>query len=186
MLNFEVIGNLGADAHVEVANGRNFVTFSVADSRRWTDENGVLHESTQWISCTLDGDGGRLLPHLTRGRLVYVSGFGSARAYSSPKTHRFEAGLNISVQRIELLGSKQDEVPSRLYDDEGHEYVVSKAFYIGQESVKQLGVKRGQNVSLFARDGRELSVNHQGWITEPTVEKSSENTDESASEDSNA
>lgn len=169
MLTFEVIGNLGADAHLENSNGRSFVSFSVADSRRWVDEKGNVRESTQWVSCTLDGDGGKLLQHLTKGRLVYVCGFGSTRVYSSPKTHRFEAGVNISVQRVELLGGKSDEIPSRIYDDEGHEYIVNKAYFISQENVKQLDIKKGTTVSLFSREGKELEVNHQGWVTERNI-----------------
>ena len=50
-----VIGNLGADAEVKSMNGKEFTTFRVAHSQRWTDEQGQNHEQTQWIDCVMNG-----------------------------------------------------------------------------------------------------------------------------------
>lgn len=164
MLTIEVIGNLGADAHVEESNGRKFVAFNVADSQRWTDQNGQAHESVQWVSCTMDGDGGNLLPHLAKGRLVYVVGRGSTRVYSSPKTRRFEAGINLSVMRIELLGGQPDIVPRDLYDADGIAHRVTKYFSIPPEDAKALGVNTKKDAILQSADGRQFQVVNGGWV----------------------
>ena len=64
MLQVQVIGNLGADAEVKEFNGSKGVCFNVAHTERWTDEQGTKHENTTWVSCILNGDGGKLLPYL--------------------------------------------------------------------------------------------------------------------------
>lgn len=179
MLLFEVIGNLGADARVEESNGRKFVSFSVADSQRWTDENGTVHDTVQWVSCAMDGDGGKLLPHLKKGRLVYVVGRGSTRCYSSPKTRKFESGANISVLRVELLGGATDEVPRALFDADGAEHRTFKAFYVTQETVKELGIKKNETANLQTPDGKLFVVDSLGWVR-PLTELSSSSSQESS------
>lgn len=164
MLLFEVIGNLGADARIEEVNGRKFVSFNVADSQRWTDAQGQQHESVQWISCAMDGDGGSLLPHLTKGRLVFVTGRGSCRVFSSPKTRRMEAGLNLSVFRIELLGGAPEPVPRVVYDYDGVQHNVMKYYKIDEQEARNLGAKKGQCVSVQAADGRQFLCDCHGWL----------------------
>lgn len=67
MIKVEIIGNLGADATLQEKNGNRFVAFRVANTDKWVDKStGQVIESTQWISCTLNGDGGALLPYLKR------------------------------------------------------------------------------------------------------------------------
>lgn len=102
MLNLQVIGNLGADAEKRESNGRAFTTFRVAHSERRTDGTEV----TTWASCVLNGDGGSLTQYLKKGTKVFVSGRMRVRTFSSPKTHQIEAGIDISVDRIELCGSQ--------------------------------------------------------------------------------
>lgn len=175
MLLFEVIGNLGADARVEEANGRKFVSFSVADSQRWTDEQGNQHESVQWVSCAMDGDGGKLLPHLKKGRLIYVVGHGSTRVYSSPKTKRFESGANISVMRLELLGAQSDNVPSRLYTQDGEEVSIYKAYFVDAEKLKLFQLKKDAFATLQTPDGRQFLLNAAGWVVPKPVETANDN-----------
>lgn len=165
MLVFEVIGNLGADARVEEVNGRKFVSFNVADSQRWQDAQGNQRESVQWVSCAMDGDGGNLLPHLKSGRLVYVVGRGSARCFSSPKTRRWEAGLNLSVMRVELLGAAPDAVPRNLYDADGVMHRVTKYFNIDPKEAKELGAKKDAPVQLLSSDGRQFLCDYMGWLS---------------------
>ena len=172
-----VIGNLGSDAKVENVNGREFVSFNVAHTERWKTETGEIKESTQWVSCAMDAGNKELLEHLKKGKSVFVIGHGSARCYSSPKTKRFEAGLNISVIRLELLGGKPDIIPSRLYDNDGVEHNVYKAYYVSQEEAKALGVTRNKQATLSAKDGRPFDVISGGWVVE---HKEQEHTTEQA------
>lgn len=110
MIKMEIIGNLGADAQMQVYNGNKFVSFRIANTDSWTDKStGEIKKSTQWISCTLNGDGGNLLPYLKKGTKIFVRGNAQIVIYSSPKTHQMEAGVNLFVREIELCGGSKEE-----------------------------------------------------------------------------
>lgn len=110
MIKIEIIGNLGADAQLQVYNGNKFVSFRIANTDAWTDKaTGEIKKSTQWISCTLNGDGGNLLPYLKKGTKIFVRGNAQIVVYSSPKTHQMEAGVNLFVREIELCGGSKEE-----------------------------------------------------------------------------
>lgn len=106
MLKLSLIGNLGADAEIKNHNGKEFVVFRVAHSERYMQE-GQLKESTTWVSCILNGNGGNLLPYLKRGTKVFCHGDMSIRLYRY--NGEINAGLNLSVREIELCGGKKDE-----------------------------------------------------------------------------
>ena len=99
MLNFNVIGNLAADAEVKNFSSGDWVTFRVAHN--FKDADGK--DRTQWVSCMLKGSGGKLLDYLKKGQLVFVCGRGSARVFSSHITKAYEVGLDVAVDRLELL-----------------------------------------------------------------------------------
>ena len=106
----EIIGNLGADAEVKVYNGNKFVSFRVAHTDKWVDQQtGVISTQTTWVSCSLNGDGGALTPYLKKGTKVFVRGTPNFVTYSSPKTHKFETGVNLFVREIELCGGHQEQ-----------------------------------------------------------------------------
>lgn len=109
MLNLQVIGNLGSDAVVKENNGKKFVTFNVAHTDKYTDEQGVKHEKTTWVSCIWNGDGGRVLPYLTKGACVFAQGPAELRVFDSAKDHCKKAGVSIRIQHLELVGGKKEE-----------------------------------------------------------------------------
>lgn len=110
MIKMEIIGNLGADAEVKVYNGNKFVSFRVAHTDKWVDQQtGVISTQTTWVSCSLNGDGGALTPYLKKGTKVYLRGTPNFVTYSSPKTHKFETGVNLFVREIELCGGHQEQ-----------------------------------------------------------------------------
>lgn len=109
MIKVEVIGNLGADAQLQEKNGNRFVSFRVANTDKWTDKTtGQIIESTQWISCTLNGDGGALTPYLKKGSKVFIRGNAQFVIFSSAKTHQMEVGVNLFVREIELCGGQKE------------------------------------------------------------------------------
>lgn len=109
MIKVEIIGNLGADAQLQEKNGNRFVAFRVANTDKWVDKStGQVIESTQWISCTLNGDGGALLPYLKRGTKVFVRGNAQFVIFSSAKTRQMEVGVNLFVREIELCGGQKE------------------------------------------------------------------------------
>lgn len=106
MLKCEMIGHLGADAVPQKVNGSEFVSFRVAHSVTTTDTStGQVTESTTWVSCTLNGDGGRILPYLRKGQRIYCRGNLSCRIYVGNDGQR-HAGLNLYVTEIELCSSR--------------------------------------------------------------------------------
>lgn len=109
MIKVEIIGNLGADATLQEKNGNRFVAFRVANTDKWIDKStGQVIESTQWISCTLNGDGGALLPYLKKGTKVFVRGNAQFVVFSSAKTRQMEVGVNLFVREIELCGGAKE------------------------------------------------------------------------------
>lgn len=169
-----IIGNLGSDAKVESNNGKPFVSFSVGHNDRWTDANGNVKESTQWISCALNGDGGQLLQYLKKGKSVYVEGRCTTRVFSSQKLRCMVAGVNLSVDHLELLASKPaEEVPRQLGDSNGGLHNVNKAYYIENGEAEEL-LGNEQAVPMFSTDGRLFTLQRGGWVSpvlQPTEEE---------------
>ena len=109
MIKVEIIGNLGADAQLQVVNGNKFVSFRVANTDAWTDkQTGEIKKSTQWISCSLNGDGGALAPYLKKGTKVFIRGNAQFVIFSSAKTRQMEVGVNLFVREIELCGGQKE------------------------------------------------------------------------------
>lgn len=152
MLQATICGYLGADATVKNENGREFTTFRVAHTDRWTDAAGQTKETTQWIDVIL---GGRpaVVSYLKAGTLVYVSGHTRLRCYSSEKARGFVAGMTISAVHIELLGGKTDPVPRRLYDSDGAIHDVIKYFHTD-----------APGTILMNQRGDRFAVDDNGWV----------------------
>lgn len=156
MLQVNLIGNIGGNAEVKSADGREFVTFRVAHNESYTNNDGQKVDRTQWIDCTMSCQNGRpaVLPYLLSGTLVYVSGSMTTRIYSSEKDRCMKAGVTIKVQRVELLGGQSDPIPRRLYDQDGAQVDVTKFFHVN-------------TADCFLRDMRDniFSVDANGWVT---------------------
>lgn len=155
MQNLIVIGNLGADAEVRVVNDRKFVSFKVADTQRFTDNKGVTHDSTVWISCAWNSDGGNLLPYLKRGTKVMVIGRPSYKVYSSAKERMMMAGVDLHVVTIELAGGSSEDVPKRLVDPSSGQLVETRKFY---------WVQGFKNCQLVGERGGLFNVDAQGFV----------------------
>jgi single-stranded DNA-binding protein len=108
MIELFMIGNLGADAVVNVANGQPVINFNICHSestKRRNLENGILKV---WVDCAYYVDNPELVSMLTKGVKVYVKGM------PFTKTHINKAGDPISVQclrvhKMEVLSGKRKE-----------------------------------------------------------------------------
>ena len=110
MIRLEIVGNLGADAEIKEYNGNKFVSFRVAHSEKWVDQQtGAISTKTTWVSCSLNGDGKGLTQYLKKGVKVFLRGTPNFRVYSSPTTHQMETGVNLYVKEIELCGEHQEQ-----------------------------------------------------------------------------
>lgn len=159
MLIATLVGNVGADAQKKSADGRNFTTFRVAHNDDWTDQSGQRHSSTMWVDCVLN-DHPKVADFIKAGTMVAVTGTIKTRVYSSEKDRCMKAGIQISVRSIELLGGSADEVPRRLYDNNGEEHCVVKLFFTDTK-----------NCQLRSQYGKLFKTDKKGFITpvQPTT-----------------
>lgn len=134
MKQLTIIGNLGADAELKVLNGRECVTFRVADTESYTNAQGQKVEQTTWYDCVLNNNGGQLLRYLSRGTKVMVQGLPQYHIFDSAKYHAKMVGISISVQRVELVGGgSNDSVPRYLFDENGQQFETMKFYFIKSE-----------------------------------------------------
>ena len=158
---YSLIGNLGADAKIVDNNGKPFISFNVADTDRWKDEGGNIHESTTWVQCTLNGGAAenKVFEFLKAGTKVFVMGRMRTRVYSSEKERRMVAGVNLYVMQIELVGGSSDEVPRKLIDPKDATiHNVYKAYYVRQEELATISKQ------LVDKVGQLYNVNEYGFI----------------------
>lgn len=166
MLQTICIGHIGADAETKNDNGREFTTFRIAHTERWTDANGTTHDETTWVDCVMNGKP-TVVEYLKRGAQVFVMGTCRLRVYSSKKDRCMKAGITIAVRTVELIGSKADPVPAILYREDGQAVDVQKHFYC-PELVR--GDKEAESVVLTSRSQGRFVVNRNGWVTpEPSA-----------------
>lgn len=89
-IHIQVLGRLGKDAVRKTLNNKTIISFSLASDRR-------RHEGPAWLECDiLSGWGEAYFQHLTKGRIVLVTGV------LEPNN----GFLDVVVDRIEFVGSK--------------------------------------------------------------------------------
>lgn len=162
MLQTTVIGHLGADAECKNANGKEFITFRVANTDKWTDEAGQTHETTTWVDCILSGKP-KVFDFLKKGQLIYATGSVALRVYSSPKEKCMKAGLTINVNRIELLGGRSDDIPSVLFTEDGREQIHVAKYFYAPVAVDEEGNSKSR--VLCSKSGERYVQDVQGWVT---------------------
>lgn len=159
MFKGQIIGNLGTDAELRVHNENKFISFKVANSERYTAQDGTVHETLQWISVTWNGDGGRLLSYLKKGVKVYVTGSLTVGTYSSPKERRILPDINLRADYIELCGGSSDEIPRRIVDASGVLHDVFKAYYIDRKNIQEKG-----NLQMMGEKSGSYIVDEYGYV----------------------
>jgi single-strand DNA-binding protein len=109
-----LIGNLGRDPETRYTpNGIMNVTFTMAVSRRWTDQGGQQQERTTWFRITAWRRLAETLDQLTqngylaKGKQVYVLGNLEAREYQDQQGQT-RTSLDVTADDVLLLGSRAD------------------------------------------------------------------------------
>lgn len=164
MLKLQIIGNLGSDAEVVREQGSQFVKLSIAHTEKRKGDDGHEREVTTWVSATINGDGGNLLPYLKKGTRVYAYGDLALRVFHSEKERRMMAGINLFIRNIELLGGSSDDVPRDLYDIDGVAHKVGKYYYVADV----------RNQPLYDRSAAEYLVDASGWVTKHQPEEAAD------------
>lgn len=159
MISIQAIGNLASDAEIKNANGKDFCVFRLADSRRWTANDGTKHEETQWFSCIMSRGFENVVPYLKKGVRVFIQGQPSIEIYSSPKDRCMKARYNVQVFSVELVGGQAEAVPRRLVTRDGQLVNVYKAYYVTNSEVNFTEVHE-----LYGEKGGSYSVDELGYV----------------------
>lgn len=102
MLQFTIIGNLGADAEVKEINGKKYSSFNVASTKKFGEK-----DETTWVS-VLSFYSEKLHQFLVKGQQVYVSGDGRLNVFTK-KDGTISADLSVIASTIQLCGVKNAE-----------------------------------------------------------------------------
>lgn len=110
MNNLTIAGRLGSDAEQKFfGDGNSVVNFSVAVNR---PKKGGEKQAALWVRVALFGKlGETLLPFLTKGSTVGVSGELNVRTYEAKGTKQVSVELN--ARQVSLLGGGQAAETSR-------------------------------------------------------------------------
>jgi len=106
-----LVGNLGREPETRYTpNGRMNVQFSMAVTRRRTDNEGNLVETTNWFRVTAWGRLAETLDrlvaqgHLVKGRQVIVEGAFEAREYQD-REGTTRTSLDVTANEVVVLGA---------------------------------------------------------------------------------
>lgn len=109
-----LVGNLGRDPETRYTpNGRMNVQFTMAVSRRFTDQSGQQQERTSWYRVTAWGTLAETLDrlaqsgYLNKGKQVFVEGRLEPREYQDQQGQT-RTSLDVTANELLLLGSRAD------------------------------------------------------------------------------
>src|SRR5512138_2597642 len=109
-----VIGHLGKDPEMRYTpSGVPVTSFSMATSRRWTNQNGEQQEKTTWFRVTCWRKlAETAAQYLQKGKLILVEGDIDATAYTDREGHP-RASLELTATTLKFLGPKGEgsEIP---------------------------------------------------------------------------
>ena len=110
-----LIGNLGKDPEIRVsqASGKKVVSFSLATSRRYRDNNGEQKEDTQWHNIVGWGKVAEVFEQLgvRKGTSLYVEGRLTNRSWTDQSSGQKRYVTEINMDTFQLLtqrGNGQD------------------------------------------------------------------------------
>lgn len=101
MLQIEIIGNIGSDAQVKDFNGKKYISFNVAHSEKFKNQQGTETERTTWVSVLKPGESA-IVQYLKKGTPVFVRGDLSVKQYDD-SSHQKQVGINCLAREVQLL-----------------------------------------------------------------------------------
>lgn len=114
-----LIGNIGKDPEIKtLQNGRKCVSFSLATSKRYRDNNGEQKEETQWHNIRIAGKIAESFEKcgVKKGTPIYLEGEISYRTWNDNAGIRHDM-TEIVCFTFQLLGSRQQSQASSPTDD---------------------------------------------------------------------
>ena len=108
-----LIGNLGKDPEIRVnqASGKKVVSFSLATSRRYRDNNGEQKEDTQWHNIVGWGKVADVFEQLQirKGTSLYVEGRLTNRSWTDQASGQKRYVTEINMDTFQLLTPRQQQ-----------------------------------------------------------------------------
>lgn len=103
----QLIGNLGKDPEIRVnqASGRKVVSFSLATSRRYRDNNGEQKEDTQWHNIVGWGKIADIVEQLgiRKGTSLYVEGRLTNRSWTDQASGQKRYTTEVALDTLQIL-----------------------------------------------------------------------------------
>jgi len=113
-----LIGFLGSNPEVRIANNRSFATLSLATKSSYKkDDKYISH--TEWHRCVVFGKLSEFAKTLTKGAHIQVEGELRSREYESKKTDSKQRAWEIRVASILKLDRAEKAAP----EDQDHDEV---------------------------------------------------------------
>lgn len=109
-----LIGYLAADAEAKTANGKDFVTFTIATNNRWTDNAGDRQTKTQWHNIVVWKGRGpvKYAAELKKGDRIYLEGelqYGSFDKSVGKET--------VKIPTVEIAATNIERLTKRVADE---------------------------------------------------------------------
>lgn len=107
-----LIGNIGKDPEIKtLQNGRKFVSFSLATSKRYRDNNGEQKEETQWHNIVIWGKTAETFENLGigKGTQLYIEGEITNRSWTDQVTGQKRYTTEINVSSFQILSSRNTQ-----------------------------------------------------------------------------
>ena len=103
----QLIGNLGKDPEIRVnqASGKKVVSFSLATSRRYRDNNGEQKEDTQWHNIVGWGKVAEVFEQLgiRKGTSLYVEGRLTNRSWTDQASGQKRYVTEVALDTFQIL-----------------------------------------------------------------------------------
>ena len=107
-----LIGNIGKDPEIKtLQNGRKFVSFSLATSKRYRDNNGEQKEDTQWHNIVIWGKTAETFENIgiVKGTQLYIEGEITNRSWTDQATGQKRYTTEINVSSFQILSSRNTQ-----------------------------------------------------------------------------
>lgn len=130
-----VVGHLGRDPEMRYTpSGVPVTTFSLATSRKWTNQSGEQQEKTTWFRVTCWRKTAELAAqYLQKGRLVLVEGEIDAQAYTDREGNP-RASLELTANNLKFLGGRGEGGEAPATAGAGHADELSRGTLEGPEN----------------------------------------------------
>ena len=129
----QLIGNIGKDPEIRVnpTSGRKVVTFSLATSRRYKDNNGETKEKTDWFNLVGYGKVADVFEQLQirKGTTMYIEGAIQNRSWINQATQQKQYTTEVIIENFQILtprnntqgnayGAQQQQQPRQAYQND--------------------------------------------------------------------